>query len=162
MELHLTSYKMYAAIAFETTTMSILGVLGKELLTYGKSSWKRFFRWLAIFSMFLSTLYVLSFPTLMAGYITTYEPYIEDYDNNLIELWKVVKAEYIINDASRIGFANPLVVVEDDLELMRAIREYTMRLIAETNRLVDNNTNYGDLTTWDHYTGTSVSEFRSE
>lgn len=125
MEMHLTSYKMYTAIAFETTTMNTAGVLGKEFLAFGKLSWKRFFRCLAMLSMFLSTFYVLSFPTLMAamtGYITTSEPYIEDYDNNLIEWSKVVNLEYVIHDASRIGFEKPLAVAKDDLLLMEAIR----------------------------------------
>jgi hypothetical protein len=67
MEMHLTSYKMYTAVAFQTTSLGTLGVLGKEFLAFGKQSWKRFFRWLALLSMLISTLYVLAFPTLMAA-----------------------------------------------------------------------------------------------
>jgi hypothetical protein len=84
-EMLLTSYKLYTALAFETTTMSILSVLGKEFLAFAKGTWKLFFRRLAILSMLLSNLYILSFPTLMAamtGYITTYQPYIEDYNHS--------------------------------------------------------------------------------
>ena len=62
MELHLTSYKMYAAVAFKTTSLSALGVLAKEFLAFGKGTWRRFFRWLAMLSMILSTFYVLAFP----------------------------------------------------------------------------------------------------
>ncbi|KAF2262950.1 hypothetical protein CC78DRAFT_618045 [Lojkania enalia] len=127
MEMHLTSYKMYTAVAFETTTMATLGVLGKEFLAFGKKSWKRFFRWLAMLCMFLSTLYVLSFPTLMAamtGYITTYEAYVEDYDKNLIEMDQFTRVNYVIEDSSRIGFSKPLVVRIDDRELSDAVQDY--------------------------------------
>ena len=124
MEQHLTSYKMYASVAFQTTTLSTLGVLGKEFLAFGERSWKRFFRWLAILSMFLSTLYVLAFPTLMGaltGYITTNEPYVEDYDHNLIEWSQLESVVYIINDAGRIGFESPLVVTLDDSDLLNYV-----------------------------------------
>ena len=129
MEMHLTSYKMYAAVAFETTTMGTLGVLGKEFLAFGKGTWKRFFRWLAVLSMFLSTLYVLSFPTLMAamtGYITTYEPYVEDYQHNLIEWSQIKQVLHVIEDAVRLGEAqNPLVVTTDDDEYLKAVESCT-------------------------------------
>ena len=127
MELHLTSYKLYAAVAFETTTMSTLGVLGKEFLAFGQPKWIRFFRWLAILSMFLSTLYVLSFPTLMAamtGYLTTYRPFVETTEGNLVGLDLVLKDTviYIIEDSYRIGnYEKPLLVNFKDQELMDAV-----------------------------------------
>lgn len=128
MEMHLTSYKMYAAVAFQTTTMGTLGVLGKEFLAFGKGTWNRFFRWLAMLCMILSTMYVLSFPTLMAamtGYITTSSPYIEDFDSNLIEWSHIRQVVYVIPDASRLGIASlnasPLVVTLDDVQLVAAI-----------------------------------------
>lgn len=124
MEMHLTSYKLYAAVAFETITMSTLGVLGKEFLAFGELSWKRLFRWLAVLSMLLSTFYVLAFPTLMAamtGYITTYEPYIENYERNLIEWSKIRVVRYIIHDADRLGLDAPLVVTEDDSFLKNSV-----------------------------------------
>ncbi|KAH7132172.1 hypothetical protein B0J11DRAFT_520999 [Dendryphion nanum] len=130
MEVHLTSYKLYAAVAFETTTMSTLGVLGKEFLAFGQSNWIRFFRWLAILSMFLSTLYVLSFPTLMAamtGYLTTYRAFIENSNGNLIPFDVIRKHEvmYVIEDCYRIGtYEKPLVVTFEDAGLMDAVWSY--------------------------------------
>ncbi|KAH6883201.1 hypothetical protein BKA58DRAFT_417013 [Alternaria rosae] len=127
MEMHHTSYKLYAALAFETTTMATFGVLGKEFLAYGAGTWKRFFRWLAILSMLLSTLYVIAFPTLMAamtGYITTYKPYIEDIDGNLMEWSKAKDVAYIIEDADRVGLKAPLVVTADDQPLIDAVHHY--------------------------------------
>jgi hypothetical protein len=38
MEMHLTSYKMYMSIAFETTSLGTLGVLGKEFLAIRKGT----------------------------------------------------------------------------------------------------------------------------
>jgi hypothetical protein len=128
MEMHLTSYKMYVALAFETTTMSTLGVLAKEFIAFGKPSWKRLFRWLAMFCMCFSTLYVLSFPTLMGamtGYITTYESYVEDVNRNLIEWGKVGEVVYVIEDAKRLGYENPLVATRSDSVLRQAIVECT-------------------------------------
>ncbi|KAF2250987.1 hypothetical protein BU26DRAFT_562948 [Trematosphaeria pertusa] len=129
MEMHLTSYKMYTAVAFETTTLSTLGVLGKEFLAFGQKSWKRFFRWLAVLCMLLATLYVLAFPTLMAamtGYITTYKPYVEDYEHNLIEWEKVSPIQYIIEDSHRVGnYSKPLLATDDDPDLTNAVRNYT-------------------------------------
>lgn len=126
MEMHLTSYKMYTAVAFETTTLSTLGVLGKEFLAFGQKSWKRFFRWLAVLCMLLATLYVLAFPTLMAamtGYITTYKPYVEDYEHNLIEWEKVSPIQYIIEDSHRVGnYSKPLLATDDDPDLTNAVR----------------------------------------
>ncbi|CAO2651972.1 Nn.00g002550.m01.CDS01 [Neocucurbitaria sp. VM-36] len=127
MELHLTSYKMYAAVAFQTTTMGTLGVLGKEFLAFGKGTWKRFFRWLAILSMALSTLYVLSFPTLcsaLTGYITPNEPYVENYQRNLIEWSQINRVVYVINDAERIGYAKPLIATLEDSALVNYINIY--------------------------------------
>ena len=125
MELHLTSYKMYTAIAFQTTSLGTLGVLGKEFLAFGKGTWKRFFRWLAMLSMLISTFYVLAFPTLMAamtGYITTYEPYVEDYGGNLIDWEKVKTVWAVVQDSDRIGdYDRPLAATTDDAELTDAI-----------------------------------------
>ncbi|KAF2014836.1 hypothetical protein BU24DRAFT_423750 [Aaosphaeria arxii CBS 175.79] len=129
LERHLTSYKLYTAVAFETTTISTLGVLGKEFLAFGQPTWLRFFRWLALLSMILSTFYVLSFPTLMAamtGYITTDSAYIESYSKDLIELHSVLDLPvyYVIEDSSRIGYEKPLVVTIGDSELMDAVWSY--------------------------------------
>jgi hypothetical protein len=129
MEMHHTSYKLYAAVAFETTTMGTLGVLGKEFLAFGAGTWKRLFRWLAILSMLLSTFYVISFPTLMAamtGYIATYKPYVEDSDQNLLEWSQAKQVAYIINDAHRLNdFDGPLIATTDDEPLLRAIGDRT-------------------------------------
>lgn len=105
-------WRLYAGVAFETTSLSTLGVLGKESLngSMGGKRWKRFFRWLTMMCMFLSTFYVLSFPTLMAamtGYIAKSEAYVEDYDGNLIDFEKVVAVQYVVNDAARIGYTEP-------------------------------------------------------
>lgn len=129
MEMHLTSYKMYAAVAFETTTLGTLGVLAKEFLNFGKGTWRRFFRWLAVLSMLLSTAYVLSFPTLMAamtGYITTSEPYVEDYEHNLIEWSQIREVVYVVHDITRLVDydRSPLVVTSDDEALMEAVKDY--------------------------------------
>lgn len=135
MELHLTSYKMYTAVAFEPTSLGTLGVLGKEFLAFGQSTWKRFFRWLALLSMLISTLYVLAFPTLMAamtGYITTYEPYVEDYGQNLIEFQKVQTVWAIVEDSQRIKeysvpgkYGAQLLATTDDTELTKALMNCT-------------------------------------
>ncbi|KAF1962068.1 hypothetical protein CC80DRAFT_434807 [Byssothecium circinans] len=128
MEIHLTSYKMYTAVAFQTNTLTTLGVLGKEFLAFGKGSWKRFFRWLAMLCMLISTLYVLAFPTLMSamtGYIATSEAYIEDNDHNLVEFNKAVGVRYIIHDGARIGYNNPVVVTLQDTSLLEAVNNYT-------------------------------------
>lgn len=120
-----TGYKMYTAVALQTTSWTMMGVAAKEFLCFGERTWARFFRWLAMFCIFISTLYVLAFPTLMAamtGYITTYEPYLEDYDRNLIEWSKVEEVVAIVRDAERLGlgFEKPLVVVETDREVFQA------------------------------------------
>ncbi|KAH7068106.1 hypothetical protein BKA63DRAFT_521152 [Paraphoma chrysanthemicola] len=131
MEQHFTSWKMYACIAFEPNSLNTLGTLFKEFLTYGKGTWKRFFRRLAIVCMFFSTLYVLSFPTLMAamtGYIAKSEPYAEDSEGNLMAWGMVDKAAYVINDASRIGYAKPLIAGARDEELIQAIEQYLKSL----------------------------------
>lgn len=129
MELHLTSYKLYTAVAFQTTTLSTLGVLGKEFLAFGKGTWRRFFRWLAMFCMLISTLYVLAFPTLMAamtGYITTYEAYVEDRDNNLIEWSKVSPVRFIIEDSYRLGnYTKPLIATDADIGFTEAVYNCT-------------------------------------
>ncbi|KAJ5058261.1 hypothetical protein PSV09DRAFT_2408878 [Bipolaris maydis] len=127
MEMHFTSYKFYAAVAFETTTMGTLGVLAKEFLAFGKRTRRQFFRWLAILSMLLSNLYVLSFPTLMAamtGYITTYELFVEDREHNLIEWSKITRVTDIIHDAYRLGYDRTLIITETDTEFRNAIRLY--------------------------------------
>lgn len=131
MEMHLTSYKLYAAVAFQTTTMATLGVLAKEFLAFGKKSWSRLFRWLAVLSMLLSTLYVLAFPTLMAamtGYITTYELYIENYEHNLIDWSKIRLVTYVIHDADRLGHSGPLIITEDDAALNHAVNICGLRV----------------------------------
>lgn len=129
MEREVLGFKMYAAVAFETTTVGTLGVLGKEIIakqTKGVGWLKGGLRWLAVVSMFLSTLYVLSFPTLLAamtGYIAKSEPYVEDLDRNLISWDKVDTVKYVVNDAERIGFERPLVVGRNDGELLAAMNE---------------------------------------
>lgn len=124
MEMHLTSYKMYTAVAFQTTSLSTLGVLAKEWLAFGENNWRRFFRWLTLLCMMLSTLYVLSFPTLMGaltGYITTYEAYIEDTSSNLIKFSEFSPVKWIVWDAERVvgNYTKPLVVSQDDSSLSK-------------------------------------------
>lgn len=117
MENHPTSYKLYTAVAFEPISLMALGALGKECLALDQSSWKRFFRWLTMLCMLLSTLYVLSFPTLMSamtGYTTTDRAYIEDNDGNLIDFHKFSRIDYKIEDSSRIGsYDKPLLVTDE-------------------------------------------------
>ena len=152
MEMHSTSYKLYAAVAFETTTMGTLGVLAKEFLAFGKRTRRRFFRWLAILSMLLSTLYVLSFPTLMAamtGYITTYELYVENRDHNLIEWGKVRRVTNIIQDADRLGYEKPLIITETDTELRNAVKLCMSG--ADSPQYLANF--YSDIEQFDPYTG---------
>ncbi|KAH6625461.1 hypothetical protein C7974DRAFT_396137 [Boeremia exigua] len=97
-----------------------------------------------MFCFFISTLYVLAFPTLMAamtGYITTYEPYMEDYDRNLIEWNQVEEVAAIFQDANRLGlgFEKPLLLVPADEELYHAWQDYL-----ETANLADNQTRKAD------------------
>lgn len=125
MELHRTSYKMATSVAFQTTTMGTLGVLGKEWLAFGERSWKRFWRWLAMLCMLIATLYVLAFPTLMAamtGYISTYEPYVMDERSNLVS-WKEVRhVDYIVHDSWRVGgYQVDLLSVAGDDELATSV-----------------------------------------
>ncbi|KAH4191342.1 hypothetical protein HBH42_123790 [Parastagonospora nodorum] len=122
-------WRMYAGVAFETTGLGALGIWGKEMLASGKGVerkrwWKR---WLAMVSMFLSTFYVLSFPTLMAamtGYIATSEPYLEDSEGNLIAFEKIDPVIYVVNDAARIGYEKPLVVGLKDVDMTEAVESY--------------------------------------
>lgn len=142
MEQHLTSYKLYAAVAFETTTMGTLGVLAKEWLAIGtaKTASKKLFRWLAMLSMVLSTLYVLSFPTLMAamtGYIAKSEPYVLDADQNLIAFDKVGSVIYELRNASRIGFENSLLAMDNDRPLLKAITECKRSSLPAMNARAD-------------------------
>jgi hypothetical protein len=131
MEFHKTSYKMFTTIAFSTTSLATLGVLGKEFLAFGKSTWRRFFRWLGILCMLLSTVYVISFPTLMAamtGYIATSEAYIKDTDGNLVNWSKVDdfgnRVEGVMYDASRIGnYSKTLVCLRNDTALLTAMTD---------------------------------------
>jgi len=125
-------WRMYAAVSFETTSLNTLGVLGKESLCLEGRRWKRWVRWLGLVSMLLSTLYVLSFPTLMAaltGYIAKSEPYVQDYEGNLIAFGKVDGVRYVVHDAGRIGYDRALVVGERDEELVGAVRECTYLLL---------------------------------
>jgi hypothetical protein len=112
MELHKTSYKMYTTIAFSTTSLAALGVLGKEFLAFGKGTWRRFFRWLGILSMLISTVYVISF---------------RDPEDNLIRWNKVNNNENnvvgFITDAQRIGWSSPLVCLRNDTTLLAAIMD---------------------------------------
>lgn len=120
-----TSFKMYTAMTLQTTSWTMMGVAAKEFLCFGERSWARFFRWLAMFCMLISTLYVLAFPTLMAamtGYITTYEPYMEDYDRNLIEWEKVHVVTAIVHDVERLdlGYKSPFFIAQEDKEMYSA------------------------------------------
>jgi hypothetical protein len=132
-----TSYKMYSTVALQTTSWTMLGVAAKEFLCFGEKSWARFFRWLAMFSMFISTLYVLAFPTLMAamtGYITTYEPYFEDNNHNLVEWRKLDEIVRTIEAGGlSLGFDEDTVqVTAKDEELVRTLDdcEYSLKFIS--------------------------------
>lgn len=120
------SYKLYSTTALQTTSWSMLGVAAKEFLCFGERSWARFFRWLAMASMFVSTLYVVAFPTLMAamtGYITTYEPYVEDINHDLVERSKVDEIVRSIQSGGlSIGFnAGSFYETAEDQTLVSAI-----------------------------------------
>ncbi|KAL5392395.1 hypothetical protein DPSP01_000904 [Paraphaeosphaeria sporulosa] len=129
MEQHRTSYKMATSVAFQTTTLGTLGVLGKEWLAFGERTWGRFWRWLAVLCMLIATLYVLAFPTLMAamtGYITTYEPYVMDEGRSLVPWKDVRRVEYVVRDSERVGFyGGELVSATGDDELARALANYS-------------------------------------
>ena len=135
LERYRTSYKMYASVALQTTSLTNLGVLGKEFLCFGERTWGRFFRWLAMFSMFISTLYVLSFPTLMAamtGYITTYEPYVDNYNRNLIGWGNVDEIVRSIDGGREIGFDEQYVwVTAREEELIQVIDSCKLRTVRE-------------------------------
>ncbi|KAL6708540.1 hypothetical protein ACN47E_002521 [Coniothyrium glycines] len=136
MERWRTRYKMYAAVAFDATSLATLGVLGKECLARGEKSWRGAFRWLGVLGMVLSTLYVLSFPTLMAamtGYITTFELYVENLEGNLIEWGQVRQVEFVVQDASRIGYQGRLVITAEDESFVEAVYAYRLQF-NESNR----------------------------
>jgi hypothetical protein len=125
MEFIPASFKLYALVAFQPTSLNTLGVLGKETLAFSASSRKRFFRWLTMLCMLLACLYILSFPTLMGamtGYTPTYEVYIEDPSKNLIEYskYQVVLAE--VPDASRLGYERPLLLSRKDTDLVNVLQ----------------------------------------
>jgi hypothetical protein len=130
-----TSYKMYSTFALQTTSWTMLGVAAKEFLCFGEKSWARLFRWLAMASILISTLYVLAFPTLMAamtGYITTYVPYVEDSNHDLIE-WSNVDeiVRTVVHGGTAIGFEqDSFFVTVKDAELVQTIDhcEYHRRL----------------------------------
>lgn len=76
--------------------------------------------------MVLGTAYVLAFPTLMAamtGYITTYEPYVEDQSGNLVAWNEKMPVQFMVQDAGRLGegYVGPLVAVRGDKELAHAV-----------------------------------------
>lgn len=121
-----TSYKMYSTITLQTTSWTMLGVAAKEFLCFGERSWGRFFRWLAMASMVISTLYVLAFPTLMAamtGYTTTYEPFVEDYNHDLNDWSKVSEIVRSIDyGGTGIGFDEDMVwITAQDEELLLTV-----------------------------------------
>ncbi len=120
-----TSYKFFAAVAFETTSLTALGVLGKEFLAFGQMRWARFFRWLGVFCMAISTFYVLAFPTLMGamtGYITTFEPYLEDYRGDFLEWGRSEEVVGVVEGADRVGFGSEFVrFTAGDEELRQAV-----------------------------------------
>lgn len=147
MERQGVGWRIYAGAAFETTGLGTLGIWGKEMFASGNGAgrkrwWKR---WLAMVSMFLSTFYVLSFPTLIAamtGYIATSEPYLEDLDGNLIAFEKIDPVIYVIDDAARIGFEKPLVVGLKDVDMIEAVKSCKslrclLRTVMETNQTSD-------------------------
>ncbi|KZM22041.1 uncharacterized protein EKO05_0007886 [Ascochyta rabiei] len=152
LERYKTSYKMFASVTLQTTSLTTLGVLAKEFLCFGERSWGRFFRWLAMFCMLISTLYVLAFPTLMAamtGYITTYEPYVEDYNHNLVEWGKVDEIVKSISGADGIGFDDMHVwVTSQDEELLRAV-----------NRFIGKYSNASNTRTEQHTMGDGTQEY---
>ncbi|KAF1967900.1 hypothetical protein BU23DRAFT_592442 [Bimuria novae-zelandiae CBS 107.79] len=130
MERWRTRWRMVVSVAFQTTTVGTLGVLGREWLCYGERSWARWWRWIAVLGMVLGTTYVLSWPTLMAamtGYITTFEPYVEDGNGNLVAWREIGVVEYVVQDGWRLdqGYAVPLVSLRGDDELARAIANYS-------------------------------------
>ncbi|XPS79015.1 hypothetical protein M3J07_011022 [Ascochyta lentis] len=144
LERYRTSYKMFASVTLQTTSLTTLGVLAKEFLCFGEKSWRRFFRWLAMFCMLISTLYVLAFPTLMAamtGYITTYEPYVEDYNHNLVEWKKVDEIVGFISGADGIGFDETHIwVTSQDEKLLHAVDAFISKYTNANNTQTYENT----------------------
>ena len=126
MERWRTSYRMYTSVAFSTANLGMLVVLGKEWLSGRGRGWDRWWRWVAVLGMLIATVYVIAFPTLMAamtGYITTFEPYVEDRDGNLVLWTEIREVEYMVEDSARLGdgYVQPLVAVKGDKELANAI-----------------------------------------
>jgi hypothetical protein len=120
-----TGWRVYAALAFEANTLPTLGVLCTDMFaaTQGsKRTW--FWRRVAVLGIVLSTLYVLSFPTLMAamtGYIAKSKPYVQDGQGNLIAFEKVERMVYGVQDAARVWSEGALVVGERDEEMRGAV-----------------------------------------
>lgn len=126
MERWRTSYGMYTCVAFSNGGLGTVGVLGREWLSGRGRGWERWWRWVAVLGMLIATVYVIAFPTLMAamtGYITTFEPYVEDWDGNLVSWGEIREVEYVVGDSGRLGdgYVQPLVAVRGDEELGRAI-----------------------------------------
>jgi hypothetical protein len=142
MERHGVGWKVFGVLAFETTTVQALGVLGKEALAAARGQgigWVKWsIRWLAVVSMFLSTLYVLSFPTLVAamtGYIAKSEAYVADGEENLVAWAKVDTVRFVVEDGDRVPkrfgkYDGPLVVGMGDTSMLDAI--YTCECISDT------------------------------
>ena len=90
--------------------------------------------------MLIGTLYVLAFPTLMAamtGYITTYEPYVEDESGNLVAWKEIRQVEYVVQDSVRLGgnYTKPLVSAAHDNDLAHAILNCKLNLLSSDSVL---------------------------
>jgi hypothetical protein len=134
-------WKVFGVIAFENTKAHAMGVLGKEALAVARGMWAKWSAgWLAVVSMLLSTLYVLSFPTLVAaitGYIAKSEAYVQDGKGRLIVWDKVDTVRFVVEDGDRIPkrfgkYDRPLALGVRNASMLEVIYtcEFTSDLLA--------------------------------
>ncbi|KAJ4364931.1 hypothetical protein N0V95_000578 [Ascochyta clinopodiicola] len=77
----------------------------------------------------------------MTGYITTYKPYVEDYNHNLVEWAKVDEIVRSISGADGIGFGNKDVwVTTQDEELLHTVDNFIGEYSNASNTRTGENT----------------------
>jgi hypothetical protein len=109
MERYPVSYKLFAAVAFDTASWSTMGRMCRDGFGRGFGAKIR------LIGMLLTSAYVIAFPTLMSamtGYTTLWIPYIAHTNGTLVELARFDRIDYFIVDAARIGLSNNTVVYD--------------------------------------------------
>ncbi|EON62894.1 hypothetical protein W97_02119 [Coniosporium apollinis CBS 100218] len=113
MESRPTPYQVFAAIAFDTVSISTIHILGKECV----APWQRTRRCtLTVVGLILASSYILAFPTLISaltGYDATYRPYVNVTDGSMIPFSSFETVDWVVWDGSRIGLADGALIVED-------------------------------------------------